>query len=224
MKDALRLKIDRCRFWSDSTITLNWIHSSPHEFKTFEANRIAEIQNLTSAKDWKHVPTKENPADVVSRGQLPEAFLQNRLWREGREWLVQSESRWPGHFPVDIDVPGRKGGIMLLSTSGDQKLDLWNKYSSLTKLQRVMAYCLRIAQNIRGQPYVSGSLTPDELKKALNRMIFLNQHEEFREAILRLSRNEELPKQSKLRRLDPILKEGLLRVGGRIKHADINLE
>ncbi|KAL7741802.1 hypothetical protein ACLKA6_012028 [Drosophila palustris] len=47
---------------------------------TFVANRVADIQESTPEVDWRHVPTKENPADLVSRGfvgvqELESAFL-----------------------------------------------------------------------------------------------------------------------------------------------------
>ncbi|XP_051155326.1 uncharacterized protein LOC127277921 [Leptopilina boulardi] len=63
---SLKLKIDKVYLWSDSIITLHWIHSEPHLLKTFVSNRIAAIQNLSTNCQWRHVPTKDNPADLVS--------------------------------------------------------------------------------------------------------------------------------------------------------------
>ncbi|XP_033212248.1 uncharacterized protein LOC117169848 [Belonocnema kinseyi] len=77
--NSFSLKFSKTRFWSDSTITLNQISSSPHKYKTFFANRIAEIQDLTPVTNWKYVSSKENPADFVSRGQLPQEFIHNLL-------------------------------------------------------------------------------------------------------------------------------------------------
>jgi hypothetical protein len=45
---SLRLRIDNQFFWTDSSVVLGWISSDPKNHKTFIANRIAEIQNLTS--------------------------------------------------------------------------------------------------------------------------------------------------------------------------------
>ena len=72
---ALKLKISKLHFWSDSTITLHWINTEPHTLKTFVAHRVAEIQTHTQISHWKHVRTRENPADLISRDQMPCDFL-----------------------------------------------------------------------------------------------------------------------------------------------------
>jgi len=45
-------------------------------FKTFVTNRVSEIQELNNKRIWKHVPTKENPADILSRGMWPSELVQ----------------------------------------------------------------------------------------------------------------------------------------------------
>lgn len=66
-------------FWCDSTVVLNWLKTSPHLLKTFVANRVVEIQDLSNSNEWRHVRSEDNPADAISRGQLPHAFLQNAV-------------------------------------------------------------------------------------------------------------------------------------------------
>ncbi|XP_033225652.1 uncharacterized protein LOC117178340 [Belonocnema kinseyi] len=44
---ALKIKIDSIRFWSDSMIVLGWIRFFPYRREIFEANRVAEIPELT---------------------------------------------------------------------------------------------------------------------------------------------------------------------------------
>ncbi|XP_033228945.1 uncharacterized protein LOC117180559 [Belonocnema kinseyi] len=89
------LKFSRTVFWSDSTISLHWIQTSPHILKTFVLNRVAQIQELTQPHEWKHVPTHDNPADFSSRGQLPKDFLINNIWQHGPHWLSQDDGFWP---------------------------------------------------------------------------------------------------------------------------------
>ena len=43
----IRVEIDRVYFWTDSTITLQYIKNSEHRFKTFVANRVSEILDVT---------------------------------------------------------------------------------------------------------------------------------------------------------------------------------
>ena len=55
-------------FWSDSMNVLWWIRGRSRIFKPFVANRVGEIQSLTNPKQWRFVPTNENPADFTTRG------------------------------------------------------------------------------------------------------------------------------------------------------------
>lgn len=41
--------------WTDSTITLAWIKKAPYHWKTFIANRVAEIQTNIPNANWQHV-------------------------------------------------------------------------------------------------------------------------------------------------------------------------
>jgi hypothetical protein len=65
--------------WTDSSIVLSWLNSSPNTWKIFVANRVAEIQRLTEVDNWHHIGSKNNPADLVSRGVLPENLIDNHL-------------------------------------------------------------------------------------------------------------------------------------------------
>ena len=47
----LRMHFSRTAFWSDSTIALKWINSTPQTLVTFVANRVAEIQASTQPHD-----------------------------------------------------------------------------------------------------------------------------------------------------------------------------
>ncbi|XP_042901721.1 uncharacterized protein [Parasteatoda tepidariorum] len=66
--EAMKLKFDHIKLWSDSTIALAWINTSPHLLKTFVSNRVSQIRQLTSNCNWGHVYSEMNPADIISRG------------------------------------------------------------------------------------------------------------------------------------------------------------
>ena len=59
------------------------------------ANRVAAIHEVTSPAQWKHVGTKQNPADDASRGLSAEALLKSERWIQGPEFLWKSEEAWP---------------------------------------------------------------------------------------------------------------------------------
>lgn len=74
---ALKLPSDGTFFWCDSTIVLHWLNTPSHLLKTYVANRVTEIREITEAHSWRHVSSEHNPADAVSRGQTPRVFLGN---------------------------------------------------------------------------------------------------------------------------------------------------
>ncbi|CAG2242219.1 unnamed protein product [Mytilus edulis] len=69
VKHALEVLEDNMTFWSDSMNVLHWIRGRKREYKPFVANRIGEIHTSSHPTQWRHVPTKVNPADLVSRGR-----------------------------------------------------------------------------------------------------------------------------------------------------------
>ncbi|XP_011860069.1 PREDICTED: uncharacterized protein LOC105557430 [Vollenhovia emeryi] len=78
---------------SDSTITLSWIRSPPHRWKTFVRNRIARVQENVPISAWGHVDIHSNPVDYCSRGLYPKELLNCTIWWHGPEWLVDFEPR-----------------------------------------------------------------------------------------------------------------------------------
>ncbi|GFW40660.1 integrase catalytic domain-containing protein [Trichonephila clavipes] len=79
----LQLPIHKIWMWTDSTIALAWIKTERHKLKTFVSNRVAEIQALSKDYHWKHVSSKDNPADLISRGCNVDELLKNEMWFSG---------------------------------------------------------------------------------------------------------------------------------------------
>ncbi|XP_060665680.1 uncharacterized protein LOC132797951 [Drosophila nasuta] len=82
-------------FWTDSTIVLAWLNKPPCRWTTFVANRVAKIVQASDAKNWSHVRSEHNPADLASRGVLPQELMCNSLWWHGPEWLHLPSDQWP---------------------------------------------------------------------------------------------------------------------------------
>ncbi|XP_011174666.2 uncharacterized protein LOC105206911 [Solenopsis invicta] len=213
-KDTLRVTINRTVFWSDSTIVLHWLNTTPHLLKTYIANRVATIQEITGSHEWRHVRTADNPADAISRGQLPFNFLRNRAWSTGPTWLIRSESEWPNEFEQLAEIPELKKNICLMSVHTD--LDIFGKYSSYSKLLRVIAYCLRFRPNNK----YSGTLCAEEINIAETKILKLLQAHQFADTIQELSNNSIY--KGKFANLSPFIDEnGLVRVGGRLHKSDL---
>jgi hypothetical protein len=108
VKNELRIKVDKSLFWTYSTTVLRWINSRSCRFHTFVANRIGEILEKTQENQWRHVPTKINPADDCSRGVDASELSADHRWFAGPEFLTRPSVEWP-QFPdasfesVDVD-------------------------------------------------------------------------------------------------------------------------
>jgi len=74
-EDALTCAILQQYFWTDLEITLAWIQGEPLRWQTFMSNRVTEIQRLTDTRDWSHVRSEHNLADLILRGISPEQLL-----------------------------------------------------------------------------------------------------------------------------------------------------
>ena len=57
--------------WTDSKIVLCWLSKPPSTWETFVAKRCSAIHELVPNACWHHVKSKEDPADIVSRGCTP---------------------------------------------------------------------------------------------------------------------------------------------------------
>jgi hypothetical protein len=62
------LPVERTFFWSDSTLTYQYISNTKHRFKVFVANRVTEILETSTVEQWRLVPGELNPADILTRG------------------------------------------------------------------------------------------------------------------------------------------------------------
>ena len=67
-------------FWSDSVDVLYWIRGCSQKLKPFVANHVGEIQSLIDPEQWRHVPTKQNPADLLTRGLRVSTLIDEESW------------------------------------------------------------------------------------------------------------------------------------------------
>jgi hypothetical protein len=93
LKTTLNLPISKYSYWTDSQIVIAWIKTEPHKLKTFIANRISKIQESSDMSDWSYINTKQNPADILSRGMSPKGLHESHLWWNGPKFLSEHESQ-----------------------------------------------------------------------------------------------------------------------------------
>ncbi|XP_050293812.1 uncharacterized protein LOC126734295 [Anthonomus grandis grandis] len=225
VKLSLNVLVNRIVYWCDSTIVLGWLGMAPNSLQVFVANRVVAIQELSDLRDWKHVPTKDNPADYVSRGVNPNELLSLDVYWFGPPWLKLNEDAWPKIFISRENLPELRKIVQANTAIPIESVIDFSKYSSLGKLERIIAYCLRFKQNclMTKEERKFGPLEAYENKYALNTLVKLSQHSCFFDEIRALASNKFVDKKSKLAKLHPFLdKSGVLRVGGRLTNSNFS--
>lgn len=245
-QQATGLKHCKTTLWSDSQIVLAWLTKDATSLKIFVNNRVQKINRLTANADWKHVPSADNAADLLSRG-MTAAELQNcALWWHGPDWLRQPSTRWPASHPnwsermesamtsemkadgsmQDAKVrPAQKALLaMNLTLRG---FDLLARASDVHALCRLTAWLMRAVFNFRNKKKNKDPLTNDEVQRALEYWIRQEQSIYYAAEIKAFNGPEGngVEKTSSIYKLDPELDStGILRVGGRLEHALLPFE
>lgn len=240
IRRELRIKIDGVQAWSDSQVALWWIRGDVSRWKPFVANRVNEIIEVLPAEHWNHVRGAENPADLISRGTTPQQLQESKLWWFGPQWLRERDSpiSFDSHSqetePTDeilgkLQAEERKKFQACALVNDDNSLldQIIAKFSSLTKIERVLAYCLRFVRNAKKPPSDRklSTLSISEIQEAHIRLVQHVQGKDFRDEITDLKKNRDLKTSSKILQLQPFLDDrGVLRVGGRLQYSSWKFE
>ena len=91
ISETLNRALSQATFWSDIMNVLWWVRGRSRSFKPFVANPVGEIQSLTNPKQWRFVPTKENPADLVTRGLQVSELANSENWWNGPDFWEKTE-------------------------------------------------------------------------------------------------------------------------------------
>ncbi|XP_074649003.1 uncharacterized protein LOC141904320 [Tubulanus polymorphus] len=85
------------RYFTDSAVALYWLKSEK-ELKVFVKNRVTAIKQLCNVHEWKHVPSKLNPADILSRAATYDELMRS-MWITGPEWMENQDEPPPDDQP-----------------------------------------------------------------------------------------------------------------------------
>ncbi len=190
------------------------------------ANRIQWIKQSTDAKQWRYVTSEENPADYRSRGLTAEGLMSSN-WFTGPEFL------WKNKLLGDVKVGDikvndpelRKSQVHNTHTNEERALlDRLNKFSDWTRAVKAIARLKRCAKDAKGlNPRVNEASSIEERKEAEFTIIKMVQQSAFCDVMQSLKYQKEIKSNSKLHPLNPFLDEhGILRVGGRLTHAELH--
>jgi len=212
--------------WSDSTVALGWIRGHPTSWKTYVANRVSEIQTTLPNAVWHHVSGPDNPADCASRGVSPRELLNHSLWWQGPAWLRSERGPWANCTADTFEELPEQRTRTLVAAINDEiaEPEMLVRYSTLHRLLRITARCRRWLQIHwpKTERTANSVLRAVELDEARLCWIRIVEAVHFKRELASLKSDKSLPARNILTKLNPRLNEsGILRVGGRLRHADI---
>ena len=228
---SLKIELKTVTFWTDSTDVLCWIRQLSRNFKTFVANRVSYIQEFTIPQQWHYVPTKENPADLVSRGVRGNELSTSVMWWNGPEFLKHPEDEWPSLDKLKLLKEKLNSTEVTLHTVVEEKItqkkvDCFHPetFSRWTKLVRIRARIRRFINNCQKKNLKESQieLTPNELEAAEREIIRIDQLKFFEIEIKSLRNGKKLAESSKILRMNPELDAGgVLRSASRLINVEL---
>ena len=171
-----------------------------------------------------------------------------RLHESNSEWTCTSDLDYPSTIDPSRTLDSLTCNTALQKLSDDRALSvlattkhvqIWSlieNYSSLSKLVRVTVYILRFIRNsmkyssllnkispvLRDFPLPSVlCITRQEVRQTKLLWSYLTQRSYYEKELETLRQGGELPRSHPLRNLYPVYKDGLIRVGGRLKHSSL---
>jgi len=224
----LNLTVRQIVFWTDSVLVLRYLSSTSARLATFVANRVRRIRELSNVSQWRYVPTKDNPADLASRGLTTKSFCKIKFWLEGTQYLRMKEASWPT-MPTSLNVKDDQletKKVAMIATGSDGLCwlnELATRCPSWTSLQRHVVWLIRFQNYIRikllSRTDLSlqlGKIKTYELSQAIRDIIRMMQIECFNTSSLASGRSR-AHQPHDLRKLKPIYIDGVLCLGGRVQ-------
>ncbi|XP_026815906.1 uncharacterized protein LOC113555642 [Rhopalosiphum maidis] len=193
--------------WTDSTIVQGWFNSHSSRLKIFVANRVNRILDLTEVQQWRHVRTYENPVDIISRG-----INAAELIGANTSWLEKDKSSWQPQPTLNVELEElpeiREIKLALIVTN--PVVHMIKQYSEWNCMLRGICWLRRYTRYVKGD---KGSRNPRklqiaELREARTTVLKIVQQECFRKEFIALEKGQEVPKNSKLRCLNPFIQNG----------------
>ena len=228
VKEELDMPLSSETYWSDSTVALGYIRNETKCFRTFVANRQSRILRLTNKEDWKHVDTKNNPADYASRGLTVSEHDKVQVWLRGPEMLWQKEDPARNPCPImqvaddDPEVLTTVSCNAVVVAETNSVLNLLDTFPSWDEVKETVATASLFLSLLRKEREVP-TLTVDDLVKSENRVIRMLQDKYFPKERECLKTGTKVMKSSPIIKLDPFLDENqLLRVGGRLRRGNLD--
>ncbi|XP_060575793.1 uncharacterized protein LOC132733209 [Ruditapes philippinarum] len=244
IEEQLKLEIEGSYIWTDSQCVIGWLQTTK-KLPVFVSNRIREIKSYVTTK-ISYVKSKENPADVATRGATIHDLRNNKFWWNGPHWLTEYfelSSETAKNLIEDSSTVTESTNVVERNSENFETefLDEENlsiactindhdnicapfgmdstKFSSVDKLIRTTALASRFIKKIKKQKCENQSLTSQELETSENMWILYLQRKNFSETICGIYNQKTTTLQRQLGLfIDP---KRILRSKGRLENAGI---
>ncbi|GFU87483.1 uncharacterized protein TNCV_2446171 [Trichonephila clavipes] len=153
---------------------------------------VAKIQELYPNQLWRHVPSDQNPADLVSRGVDPDKLLQQNLWFNGPTFLSGDDDypnrtincrekldEYNSELKNCVNEQIENFQSVLNIHVNDFLNDLLKLSNNYITILRVLSFIFRFVENLKGINKVAGPLTTKEFEKAETFLVKKVQEQEF---------------------------------------------
>ena len=70
------------------------MNTNMYGFTTFARLKVTEIQAKTYLEDGRHIPSKENIANILGKGAKPSLLLPGSIWQHDPPWMVHKNTDW----------------------------------------------------------------------------------------------------------------------------------
>ena len=231
---AMRWDLSNVLFFTDSTTVLWWLRTTK-ELDVFVGNRVCKILDSSDVVQWFHVRTKQNPADIPTRGLSGKLLAECRLWWEGPDFFSRPYHDWPTQ-PSVVETRSCSEGYRKIegwlninrgceTTSICNRtgwpdtfwLEIVSKFSNLEKGVRVGCLVLRWLGKFSR---CNWRIHPVQSRVYLHHCVFRAAQfqglAELRNSLLNSS--NKIPKE--FNELNPQIDDhGVIRLGGRLRHA-----
>ena len=227
----LSIPINNVTFYTDSTVLLGYLHNEQRQFTRYVTRRIDMIKCVSDAKQWFHVSSENNPADLSSRPTSGSSLLLTH-WVTGplNLWKVELYQQPVTEILTNHILPETEETIDAISLI--VKVEHASVFTELLERSNNWRFTLSVAARIisltwklidRTRQKLGISLAPrSELyaqEAALHAIIKEAQSFTYGEFI-KSRENLTLPPSDPLYKLNPILDEhGIIRVGGRLQQS-----
>ena len=149
-------------------------------------------------------------------------LLESSIWWKGPQFLYTDYT--PDNLALEPCSEERKAQATSCLSFNFQPIS-FNRWSNLSKIQRIFAWVLRFITNCRSRKRAKGPLCAEELTNANDKVLLCAQRSSYTREVEALKHKHTLPRGSPLYKLNPFLDDkGLLRLNLRLENAELSFE